>query len=423
MLAARASAARSASRLARNFATVVETAGVKVAAADSGEATSAVTFVVKAGSRFEPKAGVAHALKNYAFKSTSKRSTLATIREAELLGGVLSSSLSREHLAVTAEFLRGDESFFVDALSSFFTSAKFTRHELIEYVAPVCEAETTAAHANPATRAIDLAHTLAFRAGLGSSIFTSPGQHVSAEDVEAYASTVFGKGNLAVLGTGIDSATLQGLLEKSLGSLPAAAAPSTAPSRYFGGETRIEAHGAPETVFIGFGQVGASAPELAVLAAYLDPTPSIKWSQGLSPIASQVPVGASVKAVLLPYSDATLFGLLVQGPSTEAVKAAGKAAVSALKEAGAAKGEDLQRAIAKAKFAASSSVDGREGLISLLGSKALAGSEASLDSALSALDKVDSSAFSKATSELLKGKPTFVAVGNKSLPYQDELGL
>ena len=54
MLAARASAARSASRIARNarkFATVVDTAGVKVAAADNGEPTTAVTVLVKAGAR------------------------------------------------------------------------------------------------------------------------------------------------------------------------------------------------------------------------------------------------------------------------------------------------------------------------------------------------------------------------------------
>ena len=68
MLASRSSAARTASRIARNFATVVDTAGVKVAAVDNGEPTSAVTFLVKAGSRFESKPGVAHALKGFAFK-------------------------------------------------------------------------------------------------------------------------------------------------------------------------------------------------------------------------------------------------------------------------------------------------------------------------------------------------------------------
>ena len=34
------------------------------------------------------------------------------MRESELYGGVLTSSLSREHLALTAEFLRGDECVF-----------------------------------------------------------------------------------------------------------------------------------------------------------------------------------------------------------------------------------------------------------------------------------------------------------------------
>ena len=68
MLAARVSSKRNVSRIARNFATVVDTAGVKVASIDNGQPTSAVTFLVKAGCRFENKPGVAHALKNFAFK-------------------------------------------------------------------------------------------------------------------------------------------------------------------------------------------------------------------------------------------------------------------------------------------------------------------------------------------------------------------
>lgn len=65
MLAARA---RNVQRLARSFATVVDTTGVKIAAVDNNQATSSVTVLVKAGSRFESKAGVANALKNFAFK-------------------------------------------------------------------------------------------------------------------------------------------------------------------------------------------------------------------------------------------------------------------------------------------------------------------------------------------------------------------
>jgi hypothetical protein len=67
MLATRASS-RNVQRIARSFATVVDSAGVKVAAIDNNQPTSSITFLVKAGSRYEPKAGVAHGLKNFAFK-------------------------------------------------------------------------------------------------------------------------------------------------------------------------------------------------------------------------------------------------------------------------------------------------------------------------------------------------------------------
>ncbi|TFY75146.1 hypothetical protein EWM64_g8868 [Hericium alpestre] len=107
-------ATRLARSTVRNFATVVDAAGgARVAAVDHGQPNSSVTVLLKAGSRYEPKPGVAHVLSNFAFKSTNKRSALGTVREAELFGGVLSASLSREHLALTAEFLRGDEDFFV----------------------------------------------------------------------------------------------------------------------------------------------------------------------------------------------------------------------------------------------------------------------------------------------------------------------
>ena len=71
MLAVRASTSRSVQRIARTFATVVEASGVKVASVDHGQPNSAVTLLMKAGSRFQPKAGVAQALKNFAFKVSS----------------------------------------------------------------------------------------------------------------------------------------------------------------------------------------------------------------------------------------------------------------------------------------------------------------------------------------------------------------
>ncbi|TFK19647.1 ubiquinol-cytochrome C reductase complex core protein 2 [Coprinopsis marcescibilis] len=425
MFAARVSAARNVQRIARrSFATVVESSGVKVAAVDNGGPTSSLTVLVKAGSRYQPKEGVANALKNFAFKSTAKRSALGTVRESDLYGGILSSSLGREHLALTAEFLRGDEAFFLDVLTSYITSAKFTRHEFEEYVAPLIENDSAVAHSDPAIQAIELAHAIAFRQGLGASLYSPSHAPLSVTDVKEYAASVFNKGNVAVIGTGIDQATLSSLVDKAFANAAAASTPSTASTTYFGGENRIPAHGGQQTLFIGFGQAGAPSAELATLAAHLSPSPSVKWSKGLSPLAAALPEGSSVQSVYLPYSDGSLVGLLVQGSSPAAVKEAGKAAVAAIKAASKITQEQLTSAVARAKFAAASDIDTRQGLIATLGSKVLSGSDASAASLVSAFDAVNTAGFAKATSSLLSAKPTFVAVGDVSaLPYADELGL
>jgi ubiquinol-cytochrome c reductase core subunit 2 len=53
----------------RGFATVVDaSAGFKVAAVENAQPTSSVTVLLKAGSRYESKPGVAHVLSNFTFK-------------------------------------------------------------------------------------------------------------------------------------------------------------------------------------------------------------------------------------------------------------------------------------------------------------------------------------------------------------------
>jgi ubiquinol-cytochrome c reductase core subunit 2 len=61
---------RAAPALKRAYATVADASGVKVAGVEHGSpaATSSVTVVVKAGSRYETKPGAAHVLKSFAFK-------------------------------------------------------------------------------------------------------------------------------------------------------------------------------------------------------------------------------------------------------------------------------------------------------------------------------------------------------------------
>jgi ubiquinol-cytochrome c reductase core subunit 2 len=96
---------------------------------------------------------------------------------------------------------------------------------------------------------------------------------------------------------------------------------------------------------------------------------SVKWSTGSSALAQAAGKvhGASAKSFLLPYSDASLFGVVVTAPTSEGVAAVAKDVAAALKGASKASGEEIKRAIAKAKFADAVSREQQLGLISTAG--------------------------------------------------------
>ncbi|KAH9956736.1 LuxS/MPP-like metallohydrolase [Russula dissimulans] len=433
----------------RGFATVVDaSSGFKVAAVDNGQPSSSVTVLLNAGSRYQSKPGVAHALSNFAFKSTGKRSALGTIREAELYGGVLSSSLSREHLAITAEFLRGDEAHFIDYLASFLVSPKFTRHELSEYVLPAVHSESSAASQSAPTHALELAHALAFRHGLGHSLYadSQTAGSITAEDVrDLHARAVANPSGVAILGTGIPAETLAKLFDDALSAhnnnsknKTPAPAPTAAPAAppattYHGGAARFSsAHGSQQqAIFIGFGSTAsASLPALHVLAAHLNPAPALKWASSAAPVASRIPAGVHARSVLLPYSDATLIGVVLEGTDGAALGDAAKAVVGAFKDAAATGGggkvgkEELGRAVARAKFQLAAGVEGREGYVGTFGPKVLKGETAGVQAALDGIQGVSAASLSQVAADLVKGKPTYVAIGDlHALPHADEIGL
>ena len=340
------------------------------------------------------------------------------MRESELYGGVLTSSLSREHLALTAEFLRGDEcvlfiacymrpserddvfltvlrnyrEYFVDVLASFITGARLPRHELNELVLPLVEADSIAASNDPTAKALEAAHTIAFRHGLGASLFATQHPSFAIDDIKAFATSAFSSGNIAVLGTGIDQAKLSKLVEKSLGKIPSSSTGAAPSTKYYGGETRVASTHPLQTVFIGFGTTGAPSSDLAALASHVAAEPHVKWSKGISPVSEATPSGTTVQTVYLPYSDATLFGVLIQGENSADTKTAAEAVVKVLKSQ--VSETDAKKAVAKAKFRAASEADSRDGVVSLLGNKVFAGADASVETALSSFDAVTSSSIS-----------------------------
>ncbi|PWZ00807.1 LuxS/MPP-like metallohydrolase [Testicularia cyperi] len=422
----------------RSF-TTANAAGVTTAANDDGALTSTVTVAIKAGSRYENVPGVAHVLKNYLFKSNSKRSALRLVREAEFYGGVLSTALTKEHLLLTAEFLRGDEDFFVEVLGDVLTKSKFAAHEFNEEVLPQVEAEYAQALANPTVLGYDSLLQTAYRQrSLGHSLFASPASPVSHRQTVDFAKAAFAKNNIAVLGSGIEANKLSQLVQAHFGDLTATTSLSSTPAKYFGGEQRVPfsaPHGAENTraahahFLIGFEGAGhkdaQTLANLAVLRSLLGGESSVKWSNGISPLSqvAETVRGAKAEAFSLNFSDSGVFGAHVSAPAAQVQQAASKV-VQALKDvAGGLKEDVVKAAIAKAKFERATTLENRAASHELVSAQLLeTGNVVALEDAFAALDAVKPNSLSSTVEKLLKSKPTTVAVGDVHvLPYADEV--
>lgn len=404
----RSSATRTAVRTfgRRTFSTQ-EVAGVKVIARDDGRATSQVSVVIKAGSRYNNTPGISHILEKFAFKNTANRSALRLTRETELLGGQLSTSLTRDNLILTAKFLREDLPYFVEALGDTLANTSFNKYELVEDVAPLAILEAQIAGKNPVYVTKEAAYEAAFRTGLGNPLLVEPYSGVSIEQVKSFANQAFTKANITVLGSSVVEKDLAALVGEHLGGLHAGSALVAPPTKAFAGDVRVKSSG-PSALTIAFPSTSKS-PALAVLANVLGGPSAVKWSSGstlLSHVAAKT--GTTIETTYTPYSDASLLSVTISGASPAAIGDAAVASAKEIKSLTSSLDIDLvQRAAAHTRFAAAEA------------------SEASILSAVA--ESVDISAASvdsiaQAVSTLSSGPIAIGAVGQvHDLPYANEL--
>lgn len=272
---------------------------------------------------------------------------------------------------------------------------------------PAVNSESTAATQSASIYALELAHALAFRNGLGHSLYADSHAtgNITAEDVrDLHARAVSNPSNVAVLGTGISTESLAKLFETAVSAHKASAAtstPSAVPATataYHGSTTRVASAHGPQVVFIGFGSTAsASVPALHALAAHLNPAPALKWAGSSAPVASAIPAGINARSVLLPYSDATLIGVVLEGKDGAALKEGAKAVVGAFKDAAAGKvgREEIARAVARAKFQLAAGIEGREGYVGAFGPKVLKGERASVQGTLDGIQAVSGTSLSQ----------------------------
>ena len=309
--------------LSRVSARAYSTAPVKLVSRDAAGSLSTLSAVVSNAGSKTGKAGAAHLLSKFGFLNTETKSALRLARESELLGGNLSSYVTRDAIILSAQFLKQDLPYYVDALASVLAKPLFRPHEFTETVLPVARAETAAAEASNSFVALEALHALSFRKGLGQPLYYSDKQKVSFDDVTQFAAEAYTAGNVHLVALGVNEADLAGFVAGSAFSeLPAGSAKAPAVKTYTGVESRIAASG-PSYAAIAVPVALKDYAKYEVLSAAAGTSVLAGAASPLSKIA-----GADSR--LYKYQDAGLFVVSVEGADAAAVAEGIKAAKQAV---------------------------------------------------------------------------------------------
>ncbi|KAJ3062594.1 hypothetical protein HK102_008716, partial [Quaeritorhiza haematococci] len=427
--------------------------GVTIATYDDMGPVSSLAIVVQAGSRNETSdfPGVAHMLKNSLIRVRQGVSVdiwdgtidrvniqgdniVRTIRETELRGDTLYTSLTRENIVLASDFLRDDLVDVVPALVNNFVNAKYEPYEFFEARSKTV-AETEASLADPTVKIFDELHRVAFRNGLGNSQFASKEavKNLKRAHLHEFISKYFTSDRIAIVGRGVAHSDLKALAEEALtGKKVSSTKTETAPSQYFGGEVRIDAGPKAATHYaVAYPSVAFTSQDYAaslVLQALLDGTSHLKWgsaSGATGLLANVATANTTVSTFNAAYSDAGLLGFYVNGAASE-IKSVVQKSVDAFKTVAASPVSDAH--ISRAKKAAIVFADGgaqsvaRDEAVRELGVQALANGSVSSSAELAdVIGKVTASDVSQLAKKLVSAKPSVVAYGNaRSVPYIDE---
>lgn len=241
-------------------------------------------------------------------------------------------------------------------------------HEFDEEVLRVMRLSQHAMLANTTHMAINSAYGLAFHRGLGTPLHSTSStpitKYLHEESLEEFSKVAYARPNFAVVANGTSHTDLSKWMNEFFTDSPSSIPGGlpqlyTVPSKYYGGEERI-AHDSGNNMVIAFPGSsaftgGAYKPEVSVLATLLGGESAIKWSSGFS-LLSKIPASnphVHITTNHNTYSDAGLLSILISGNAGQ-IKGASADVVKTLKAiaSGSVKQEDINKAIAAAKFKA-----------------------------------------------------------------------
>lgn len=405
-----------------------------------------VLLTLPLGSRFEQgssQVGAAHFCKAASFLSNAYESKLAITREAELRPAPLSATLTRERLLLFATCSQSALASVVNSLAAMAECRNYVEHEF-ERLRNFVEFEVEQNLLQPLHVAVDSLHHVAFRGGLGNSLFgtKNAARSISKASVETFKQAAIQRRRLrhpiSLCFLNADPAQVSRILDhesflEKVNRLPvveADAAPEPKERKYFGGELRLSL-GNSKVLAVAFPAAHEDSAVAGVAAALLKDTGNVQFSDAeLTPWSElKQRAGVSVQTIFESHSDSRLFGYALSFENNVTRSFALEALRTAQRSFASLASSVPKDLLARAKIEAKAlrirtlNDSGRFDALNLLSKELFIGHKITdHESFFSAIDSVSEEHVRQFFASAISQHPSFVAVGNLvELPYADEL--
>ncbi|XP_012860922.1 cytochrome b-c1 complex subunit 2, mitochondrial [Echinops telfairi] len=381
--------------------------GLVIASLENYAPASRIGLFIKAGSRYEDSSnlGTSHLLRLASTLTTKGASSFKITRGIEAVGGKLSVTATREHMAYTVECMRDDVDTVMEFLLNVTTAPEFRRWEVAALQSQL-KIDKAVAFQNPqACKCIFRLHY--------------------------YVQNNFTSARMALIGLGVSHPVLKQVAEQFL-NMRGGLGLSGAKSVYRGGEVReqngdslVHAVLVAESAAIG----SAEANVFSVLQHVLGAGPHVKRGSNATnalyqAVAKGIHQPFDVSAFNASYSDSGLFGIYTVSQAAAAgdVIRAAYDQVKTIAQGGLSD-TVLQAAKNKLKAAYLMSVESSEGFLNEVGLQALvAGSYVPPTTVLQQIDAVTATDVKNAAVKFVSGKKSMATSGNLGhTPFLDEL--
>lgn len=403
-------------------------------AVDNLSPVSRVAVYVRAGSRYEPNhlPGISHQIRASAGLTTQDSSVFGIARHMERAGASFKVISDREYIIYKVDCLRDKLDYVLGFIDDTIHKPEFRSWELVDYVQPRLKEDLVRYRRNQNAVTNEAMHKAAFRGGLAHSIFTPEHriESLNRNQLFEYLEKNFVLDRMTFTGLGCDPEELRSIVEERFRLNGAEYKGVGGESRYIGGgEVRVQA-GFPHTQvnYVVQGvpiqdQKGLAA--LEVLSTTIGAHSSIPHGRGaektLNNLMLSHRIGIKTSIVNLNYRDLGLFGISITGPNEELFRSAVKVATKHVKQVLSSINEnDLKIAKRAVKVRSLIQSENHDVVFNALASRHAGG--AAGQGPLELVEKLTVKDVQAVAGQLLKSKPTMVAVGNpRFVPYIDEL--